>query len=73
MSSDENLPEDSPRKAGGTLLDWPQWIFNGQPSPTGRFTFTTLAAVEKRRCPAGLRFDRSGDIANGGASGSKTT
>ena len=51
---------------------------NSLPAPGERFdgaweTSATLAAVEKRRCPAGLRFDRSGDIANGGASGSKTT
>jgi len=47
MSSDENLPEDSPRKAGGTLRAWPQWILNGQPSPTGRFTFTTWRLWKK--------------------------
>lgn len=42
---DEQLPEDSERKAGsfdqGTLKadTWPQWLQEGKPSPTGRFTF----------------------------------
>jgi hypothetical protein len=47
MIGDENLPEDSPRKANGTLRAWPQWILNGQPSPTGRFTFTTWRLWKK--------------------------
>jgi hypothetical protein len=44
---DERLPEDSERKLNGfdqgTLkVDaWPQWIQEGKPSPTGRFTFGT--------------------------------
>ena len=36
---DEQLPEDSPRNPGGTLKGWPQWVQEGKPSPTGRFTF----------------------------------
>ncbi len=37
---DELLPEDSLRNPDGTLKEWPQWVKAGQPSPTGRFTFT---------------------------------
>jgi hypothetical protein len=37
---DERLPEDSLRNPDGTLKEWPQWVKAGQPSPTGRFTFT---------------------------------
>jgi hypothetical protein len=36
---DEQLPDDSPRNPGGTLRAWPQWVQDGKPSPTGRFTF----------------------------------
>lgn len=41
MIGDENLPEDSSRKADGTLKEWPQWVQEGKPSPTGRYTFTS--------------------------------
>ena len=37
---DEHLPEDSDRNANGTLKSWPQWVQEGKPSPTGRYTFT---------------------------------
>jgi hypothetical protein len=36
---DEQLPEDSDRHPNGTLKSWPQWVQDGKPSPTGRFTF----------------------------------
>ena len=36
---DEQLPEDSDRNPNGTLKSWPQWLQEGKPSPTGRFTF----------------------------------
>jgi hypothetical protein len=39
MIGDEFLPEDSDRNANGTLKQWPQWVLDGKPSPTGRFTF----------------------------------
>lgn len=45
LIGDANLPEDcewveSP--FGGTMLkEWPQWLLEGKPSPTGRFTFST--------------------------------
>ena len=38
---DERLPEDSLRNPDGTLKEWPSWVKAGQPSPTGRFTFTS--------------------------------
>jgi hypothetical protein len=38
---DESLPEDSDRTPSGTLRSWPEWLQQGQPSPTGRFTFTS--------------------------------
>ena len=40
MIGDEQLPEDSKRYGNGTLKEWPQWVLDGKPSPTGRFTFT---------------------------------
>lgn len=41
MIGDEWLAEDSERNPDGTLKRWPQWLLDGQPSPTGRFTFTS--------------------------------
>jgi hypothetical protein len=41
MIGDQHLPEDCDRAPGGNLLKWPQWLLDGKPSPTGRFTFTT--------------------------------
>ena len=41
MIGDQQLPEDCDRAPGGNLLKWPQWLLDGKPSPTGRFTFTT--------------------------------
>ncbi|MCL5096016.1 MAG: hypothetical protein M1608_00470, partial [Candidatus Omnitrophica bacterium] len=41
MIGDEQLPEDSDRNPNGTLKSWPQWLEEGKPSPTGRFTFTS--------------------------------
>jgi hypothetical protein len=38
---DEALPEDSDRNANGTLKEWPKWLDAGQPSPAGRYTFTS--------------------------------
>ena len=38
---DEHLPEDSDRHSRGYLNEWPQWLKDGEPSPTGRHTFTT--------------------------------
>ncbi len=41
LVGDEQLPEDCKRKPEGNLVEWPQWLLNGKPSPTGRRTFTT--------------------------------
>ena len=40
LIGDELLPDD--RKWNGkALAEWPEWVLEGKPSPTGRFTFTT--------------------------------
>jgi hypothetical protein len=41
MIGDEHLPEDSNRNPEGNLREWPSWLLEGRPSPTGRYTFTT--------------------------------
>jgi hypothetical protein len=40
LIGDEHLPPDC-EWDGQQLKAWPQWLLNGQPSPTGRLTFTT--------------------------------
>ncbi|MEW6073865.1 MAG: glycosyl hydrolase [Planctomycetota bacterium] len=56
MIGDEVLPEDSDRNPDGTLRSWPAWLQAGEPSPTGRFTFTTwrLWAKDAALLPSGL-------------------
>jgi hypothetical protein len=44
---DEQLPEDSERNNNGTLKRWPQWLLDGKPSPTGRYTFTSWRLWQK--------------------------
>jgi hypothetical protein len=39
MIGDEQLPEDSERNPNGTLKAWPEWLLEGKPSPSGRYTF----------------------------------
>jgi hypothetical protein len=41
LIGDEQLADDSPRADGMTLRQWPQWLLEGKPSPTGRHTFTS--------------------------------
>ena len=41
LIGDQQLLPDSERNKTGTLKSWPQWLLDGKPSPTGRFTFTT--------------------------------
>jgi hypothetical protein len=41
MIGDETMPEDSSRNPNGTLKEWPPWVREGKPSPTGRHTFTS--------------------------------
>ncbi len=40
LIGDDRLPEDTER-VGLQLKQWPQWLLDGKPSPTGRLTFTT--------------------------------
>ena len=40
LIGDEQLPSDREWQ-GKQLKAWPQWLLDGKPSPTGRFTFTT--------------------------------
>jgi hypothetical protein len=47
MLGDELLPEDSDRNGNGTLKQWPQWVKDGKPSPTGRFTFNSWRLWKK--------------------------
>ena len=53
LIGDEQLPEDSERKTEGnppspsTLKSWPQWLLDGQPSPTGRLTFSSWRLWKK--------------------------
>jgi len=47
MVGDEQLAEDSERNPEGTLKQWPQWLQQGLPSPTGRFSFTTWRLWKK--------------------------
>jgi hypothetical protein len=44
---DENLPDDTDRNPDGTLKSWPDWVVNEQPSPTGRFSFTSWRLYKK--------------------------
>ncbi len=41
LIGDEQLPLDAKWKDRETLLEWPDWLRNGQRAPGGRFTFTT--------------------------------
>jgi hypothetical protein len=41
MIGDEQFPEDSKRNPDGSLREWPDWVGEGNPSPTGRYTFTS--------------------------------
>lgn len=47
LIGDERLTEDSDRKPDGTLKTWPQWLLDGQPSPAGRFTFSSWRLWKK--------------------------
>lgn len=47
MIGDEQLPEDSQRNTNGTLKEWPAWLAEGKPSPTGRQTFTSWRLWKK--------------------------
>jgi hypothetical protein len=41
LIGDEQLPPDREWTKRGAIKEWPQWLLDGKPSPTGRFTFAT--------------------------------
>ncbi len=41
MIGDGLLPEDSKRRSNGTLEEWPKWLLDRTPRPSGRHTFTS--------------------------------
>jgi hypothetical protein len=47
LIGDEQRPEDSDRNKDGTLKAWPAWLLAGQPSPTGRLTFSSWRLWKK--------------------------
>jgi hypothetical protein len=47
LIGDEQKPEDSTRNADGSLKEWPQWLLENGPSPTGRLTFSTWRFYNK--------------------------
>lgn len=51
LIGDQQLPPDSERNDNGTLKQWPQWLVDGKPSPTGRFAFTTWELWRKNDAP----------------------
>ena len=60
---DEQLPEDSDRrlepqgrKPGGTLNEWPKWVWENKPSPSGRYAFSSWRLWQKNDplVPSGL-------------------
>jgi len=56
LIGDEQLPPDCEWLPNGAIKDWPQWLLEGRPSPTGRFTFTTWRHWKKsdKPLPSGL-------------------
>jgi len=47
LIGDANLPEDCTWTKGGELKEYPQWLLDGKPSPTGRFTFSIIKVWSK--------------------------
>jgi hypothetical protein len=39
LIGDAKLPVENERQTNGTLNKWPEWIYGGQPDPSGRETF----------------------------------
>jgi hypothetical protein len=59
LIGDEQLPDDcqwSPNGYGAALLEWPKWLLEDKPSPTGRQTFATakLWTKDSPLLPSGL-------------------
>ena len=40
MIGDRRLPRGLQAPPGGNAMDWPRWLLEGKPSPTGRYTFS---------------------------------
>ncbi len=51
LIGDEQLPPDCEWLPNGAIKDWPKWLLDGRPSPTGRFTFTTWRHWKKSDKP----------------------
>ena len=68
LIGDEQLPEDSLRNPNGTLKEWPQWVNDGKPSPSGTLHVHELAALEEGGRPGSLRPARTREAAGRGAS-----
>jgi hypothetical protein len=47
LIGDANLPEDCKWSDRGELMEYPQWLLDGKPSPTGRFTFSIIKVWSK--------------------------
>jgi len=56
LIGDEQLPPDCEWGANNAIKVWPQWLLEGKPSPTGRFTFTTwhLWKKDDKPLPSGM-------------------
>ena len=57
MIGDEQLPQDCERQSSTDMLKlWPQWLLDGRPSPTGRYTFASWSPWKKDSplLPSGL-------------------
>ena len=56
MIGDDLRPEDTERFEDGRPKAWPQWLLNGQPSPTGRELFTAwkLWDRDSKLLPSGM-------------------
>lgn len=56
MIGDAFMPEDGDRNPNGTLKQWPVWLDQGKPSPTGRYSFTSweLWGRGDKLLPSGL-------------------
>jgi hypothetical protein len=40
LIGDDGLPADCKWQADGNIAEWPKWLLEGRPSPTGRHTFS---------------------------------
>jgi hypothetical protein len=47
LIGDANLPEDCSWTKEGELKEYPQWLLDDKPSPTGRFTFSIIKVWSK--------------------------